>query len=116
MIKNKKNKTNSKEPPAPIRKEIRGIIFLLIAIIMGVGLFSYHPADPLFWDKTDFIGKAHNLFGIVGAHLAGGIFRLFGFSSFWLVVIFFTLTILSFREHTISSPVRNIITGLILII
>ena len=116
MIKNKKNKTNSKEPPAPIRKEIRGIIFLLITIILGVSLFTYHPGDHLFWDKTDFIEKAHNLFGIVGAHLAGGIFRLFGFSSFWLVVIFFTLTILSFREHTISSPVRNIITGLILII
>ena len=116
MIKNKKNRNNSKETPEPIRKEIRGIIFLLITIILGVSLFTYHPGDHLFWDKIDFIEKAHNLFGVVGAHLAGGIFFLFGFSSFWLVVIFFTLTILSSREHTISSPVRNIITGLILII
>jgi len=81
---------------------------------VGVSLFSYHPADPLFWLKTGRAGEAHNLFGTVGAHLAGGIFFLLGFSSFWLVAIFLTLAFLSFRGHTPSSPIRSIVAGLFL--
>lgn len=98
-----------------MRKEIWGIIFLLIALILGVSLFSYHPADPLFWLKTSPAGKAHNLFGTVGAHLAGGIFFLLGFASFWLVGIFTSLAFLAFRGHTLLSPLKSMIAGLFLI-
>ena len=99
----------------PIKKEIWGIVFFLIALVVGISLFSYHPADPLFWLKTGGAGEAHNLFGTVGAHLAGGIFFLIGFSSFWLVAIFLSMAFLSFREHTFSSPKKSIIAGLFLI-
>lgn len=99
----------------PIKKEIWGIVFFLIALVVGISLFSYHPADPLFWLKTGRAGEAHNLFGTVGAHLAGGIFFLIGFSSFWLVAIFLSMAFLSFREHTFSSPKKSIIAGLFLI-
>ncbi|UCF56721.1 MAG: DNA translocase FtsK 4TM domain-containing protein, partial [Deltaproteobacteria bacterium] len=115
MSKKSKSKAKSQRHAEPIRKEIWGIIFLLVALILGVSLFSYHPADPLFWLKAGQAGKAHNLFGTVGAHLAGGIFFLLGFSSFWLVAIFLTLAFLSFRGHTPSSPIKSIIAGLILI-
>jgi S-DNA-T family DNA segregation ATPase FtsK/SpoIIIE len=100
----------------PIKKEIWGIVFFLIALVVGISLFSYHPADPLFWLKTGRAGEAHNLFGTVGAHLAGGIFFLIGFSSFWLVAIFLSMAFLSFREHTFSSPKKSIIAGLFLIL
>jgi S-DNA-T family DNA segregation ATPase FtsK/SpoIIIE len=115
LSKKSKSKAKSQRHAEPIRKEIWGIIFLLVALILGVSLFSYHPADPLFWLKAGQAGKAHNLFGTVGAHLAGGIFFLLGFSSFWLVAIFLILAFLSFRGHTPSSPIKSIIAGLILI-
>ncbi|MBW2000567.1 MAG: DNA translocase FtsK 4TM domain-containing protein, partial [Deltaproteobacteria bacterium] len=80
-----------------MRKEIRGIILLFVAVVLGVSLFSYHPDDPLFWQKAGIsLLKARNLFGPVGAHIAGGIFLLLGFSSFWLVLLFLALAILSF--------------------
>ena len=94
-------KPKTKKSVEPIRKEIRGIIFFLIAIILGVALFSYHPGDPVFWELKGSISKAQNLFGTVGAHLSGVIFRTVGFSSFWLVLLFLALAVLSFGEHAL---------------
>jgi S-DNA-T family DNA segregation ATPase FtsK/SpoIIIE len=113
----KKSKKNpkTKKPVEPIRKEIRGIIFILIAIILGVALFSYHPGDPLFWELKGSISKTQNLFGTVGAHLSGIIFRTVGFSSFWLVLLFIALAILSFGEHTLLSPFKMTVTSLFLV-
>ena len=116
MSKKSKSRTKTKRPQEPIRKEIRGIIFFLIALILGVSLFSYHPGDSLFLIETGHTGKVHNLFGTAGAHLAGGIFLLFGFASFWLVAIFLAMTFLSFRGHPIPSPIKNIIAILFLIV
>jgi len=115
LSKRPKNGTKTKKPQEPIRKEIRGIIFFLIALILGVSLFSYHPHDKLFWTVTGHLGKANNLFGTLGAHLSGGVFLLLGFSSFWLVAIFLTMAFISFRGHAISSPIKSIIAILLLI-
>ena len=113
----KKPKKNpkTKKVVEPIRKEIRGIIFILIAIILGVALFSYHPGDPLFWELKGTISKAQNLFGTVGAHLSGVIFRTVGFSSFWLVLLFLALAVLSFGEHALLSPFKMTVTSLFLV-
>jgi S-DNA-T family DNA segregation ATPase FtsK/SpoIIIE len=114
---NKKDKsTRSQIQAEPLRKEIKGIIFLLIALFLGVSLLSYHPEDPLLWTMTNHTGKAHNLFGTVGSHLAGGIFFILGFSSFWLVVAFIIMAILSFKGYSLLSPFRSTITILCLVI
>ncbi|UCF86341.1 MAG: DNA translocase FtsK 4TM domain-containing protein [Desulfobacteraceae bacterium] len=98
-----------------MRKEIRGLVFLLVALIAGGSLLFYSPADKLFWNVTGPVGKAHNLFGTIGAHLAGGMFFLVGFSSFWLVIIALTMAFLSFRERPISSPIKSTISSLALL-
>ena len=110
---NTKNKTE--KSTHPIRKEIRGLIFLLMAIILGGSLLFYNPGDQLFWNVTGPLGKAHNLFGTVGAHLAGGVFFLVGFSSFWLVIIALTMAFLSFRGRHVSSPVKSTVAALTLL-
>ncbi len=111
----KKTKTPSKGHPEPIRKEIRGIIFLLVAVLLGVSLFSYHPGDPLFGVRTGVSVHVHNLFGTVGANLAGWIFLTLGFSSFWLVVVFLTAAFLSFRQEPLSSSLKSITATLFLV-
>jgi S-DNA-T family DNA segregation ATPase FtsK/SpoIIIE len=113
----KKSKKNpkSKKHVEPIRKEIRGIIFILIAVILGIALFSYHPGDPLIWELKGTISKAQNLFGTVGAHLSGIIFRTVGFSSYWLVLLFLALAFLSFGEHALLSPFKMTVTSLFLV-
>lgn len=102
------------DPPAsPVLKEIKGLIYLVLAIILCGSFLSYHPEDPLLWD-TGSLGKAHNLFGTAGAHLAGGICFLIGFSCFWLVVIPAVMSILSFRGKPLSSAVKNTVAMIVL--
>jgi len=113
----------------PIRKEIKGLILLLLAIIFCASLFSYDHGDGLFWkakgslwtftfwkNAFDLItqGEPSNLFGTVGAHLAGGLYSMLGFSSFWLVAILVVMTILSFRGQPLSSAVKSIIAAVAL--
>jgi S-DNA-T family DNA segregation ATPase FtsK/SpoIIIE len=108
-------KDKTEKSAHPIGKEIRGLIFLLMAIIFGGSLLFYIPGDQLFWNVTGPLGKAHNLFGTVGAHLAGGVFFLVGFSSFWLVIIALTMAFLSFRGRHVSSPVKSTVASLTLL-
>jgi len=109
LPKKRKNAAPAKQKASPSRKEIRGILFLLIAVVLGVSLYSYHPGDPLFLIKTAHVGAVQNLFGTVGAHLAGGIFFVLGFASFWLVTSFVILAFLSFRGDTVLSPLKTIV-------
>jgi DNA segregation ATPase FtsK/SpoIIIE, S-DNA-T family len=92
----------------PLKKEIRGILFVLVAITLGVSLFSYHPSDPVLGLKTSQAVGIHNLFGQVGAHLSGWVFQILGFSSFWLVAVFLAMAVLSFRSGFLLSPIKSL--------
>jgi len=102
--------------PAPIRKEIRGIVFLLMTLILGISLFSFQPSDVVFSINPEGAENAQNLFGTVGAHLSGWIFHVIGFSSFWLVVVFFVMAVLSFRGKHFLPPIKSILAILFLVI
>ncbi|MBW1780306.1 MAG: DNA translocase FtsK 4TM domain-containing protein [Deltaproteobacteria bacterium] len=98
-----------------MKKEIVGLVLLLLAIIFAGSLLSYHPADRLFWNITGPVGKAHNLFGAVGSHLSGALFDLLGFSSFWLAIILLAVAFVAFRGKAIASPPISIIAMLALL-
>ncbi|HEJ83043.1 MAG TPA: hypothetical protein ENO25_00615, partial [Desulfobacteraceae bacterium] len=102
-------KAQQDRPAHPLKKEIAGLVFLLLAILLSGSLLSYHPDDRLFWNVTGEIGKAHNLFGAVGSHLAGILFDLLGFSSFWLAITLLVLAFMTFRGRTVASPLLNLI-------
>lgn len=109
-------KAESDTPVHPVRREIRGLIFLLIAILLAGSLLSYHPADKLFWNVTGPVGKSQNLFGTTGAHIAGGLFFLLGFSSLWLVLVGLTLSLFSFRGRPVPSPLIDAVAMGILLV
>jgi S-DNA-T family DNA segregation ATPase FtsK/SpoIIIE len=58
---------------------------------------------------------AANLFGTIGAHLAGTLFMLIGFSSFWLILILLYLSISFFSGKFPSGPI-GISLSLVLIV
>jgi DNA segregation ATPase FtsK/SpoIIIE, S-DNA-T family len=99
----------------PLKKEIRGLIFLLLAVVLGGSLLSYSPLDKLFWNVAGNLGKAHNLFGTVGAHLSGGLFDLLGIGAFWIPLILLVLSFITFKGRPLSSPVKGMITVLIML-
>ena len=89
------SKASSKHP---IKREIWGVIYLLLTLIFGGSLLSYYPQDPLFWERAAGAGlQAKNLFGTVGAHLGGSLFLILGLSSFWLIPILLFLSFSFFR-------------------
>jgi len=102
--------------PRGLKGEIRALVFLLLGVAIAGSLFSYHPADRLYWNVTDPVGTSHNLFGTAGAHLGGGLVFLVGFSAFWLVLIFLVLSILSFRGVSPNRPWRSVTAAFTLIV
>ena len=92
-------------PKYPMKKEVWGVVFLLLTIILGGSLLSYHPQDPLLWERAGAIDQAKNLFGTIGAHLAGGLFLLLGLSSFWLIAILIFLFFSLFRGRFPSEAI-----------
>jgi S-DNA-T family DNA segregation ATPase FtsK/SpoIIIE len=63
--------------------EIFGVILALAAVIVLLALASFDPADPVL---DDVGARAHNLVGLVGAHLADGLLAVFGAAAFLLVI------------------------------
>jgi len=110
------SKNKQDKPAHPLRKEILGLLFLLIAIILAGSLLSYYPNDRLFWNVTGSVGKAHNLFGTVGAHLAGALFDLLGFSAFWLAAILLAISFISFQGKPLSSPLISIVATITMLV
>lgn len=115
---NRKSKSKSKKDESyyPLGKEIRGLLFLLLAVVLAGSQLSCNPEDHVFWNVTEPVGEAHNLFGTVGSHLAAGTFLLLGFSSFWLVIIILALSFLSFRGRRFPSPATAVAAAFVLII
>ncbi|OGP68716.1 MAG: hypothetical protein A2W27_05670 [Deltaproteobacteria bacterium RBG_16_44_11] len=77
-------------------QEIKGVVYLALAVFLLLCLFSYHPMDPSF---TRFVvdGKAtHNFTGPIGSYTADSLIRLLGLSSFLLPLIFILFSLKSF--------------------
>ena len=89
---------------------------MLIAIILAGSLFSYYPNDRVFWNVTGSVGKAHNLFGTVGAHLAGALFDLLGFSAFWLAAMLLAISFIAFRGKPLASPIVSIFAAIAILV
>jgi S-DNA-T family DNA segregation ATPase FtsK/SpoIIIE len=69
-----------------MRREIIGIFLFFFVIFTLISLLSYHPADPSI-HSIGAGGRVHNLFGVVGAHLAGFLIGLCGMGSFWIPLL-----------------------------
>jgi S-DNA-T family DNA segregation ATPase FtsK/SpoIIIE len=100
----------------PVKREVWGVVFLLLTLIFGGSLLSYQPQDPLLWERTGALVQAKNLFGIVGAHLAGGLFLLLGFSAFWSIAILLFLSLCFFRGRLPSPSVWISMSLLLLVV
>jgi DNA segregation ATPase FtsK/SpoIIIE, S-DNA-T family len=65
-----------------LKREILGVVFLALAILLALSLLSFNPADPSFNNRGSGQAKATNLAGFIGAHVADVFFQTFGLSAF----------------------------------
>ena len=110
----KKNNLSAKS--YSLKREIYALILFFAAVFLGGSLLSYDPGDHMIWTVTGPLGPSENLFGAVGAHIAGLSFFIVGLSVFWCVLAFLWAAFSFFRMNPLKALFRQTVSFLILII
>ncbi len=98
-----------------MRKEITGILLFFLVIFTLISLLSYHSADPSI-HSVGTAGAVHNLFGTLGAQVAGVLVGLFGLGAFWLPVLLLLASIQVFSAQSRHSLANIAAGGLLLLL
>ncbi len=97
-----------------MRREITGIILFFLVIFTLISLISYHPADPSL-NNVGGSGPIHNLFGAVGAQVAGLLVGLFGLGAFWIPLLLLLASVHFFVKNR-SEALASMVSGALLLI
>ncbi len=81
-----------------MRKEISGILLFFLVVFSLISLLSFSPLDPSV-NHVRPTGPIQNIFGLVGAHMAGFLIFIFGLGSFWVPILLLLLSIHFFAGH-----------------
>jgi S-DNA-T family DNA segregation ATPase FtsK/SpoIIIE len=98
-----------------MRKEIVGIFLFFLVIFTLVSLLSYSPDDPSI-HHAKAGGEIHNLFGALGAHVAGALIGIFGLGAFWFPILLLLGSIHFFGDHPTQVVASTLIGGILLIV
>jgi S-DNA-T family DNA segregation ATPase FtsK/SpoIIIE len=98
-----------------MRKEIIGILLFFLVIFTLISLLSYSPADPSI-NNAKTAGQIHNLFGTLGAYLAGVLIGLFGLGAFWIPVLLLLLSIQILGGQPQKAVAGTVIGGVLLVV
>ena len=113
----KEEKKDTSAKSYPLKWEIYALILFFIAVLLGGSLLSYDPNDPIIWHRSaGQMEPSNNLFGTVGAHIAGASFKYVGFSIFWSVLALLWAAISFVRMNPLEALLKQAIPFLILIL
>ncbi len=100
-----------------MKKELIGIFFVFSFILVLLSLFSYSATDPSCCNNPFSTPKnIENLFGLLGAHIAGLFVFLFGLGAFWLPCLILLTALWYFKGKSLRVIVSTFIGGFFLII
>ena len=98
-----------------MRKEIIGILLFFLVIFTLISLLSYHHADPSI-HNVGAAGPVHNLFGKMGAMVAGVLIGLFGLGAFWMPVLLLLASVYFFSSRSLKAVYTIAGGGLLLLL
>ena len=98
-----------------MRKEIIGIFCFFLVIFTLISLLSFSPDDPSIHNARSG-GEIHNLFGLLGAHLAGILIGLFGLGAFWIPLLLLLTSIHFFGDHPMQAKILTLGGGILLVV
>ena len=99
-----------------MKKEIIGILFFFMVVFSLISMLSFDQADPCLFFSAGGGGRAHNLFGMVGANFAGILIGLFGIGAFWVPFLFLLGSLLFFGKSSGKALLPLAAGGLLLIL
>lgn len=80
------------------------IIFIALAIVCAIALFSFNPSDPS-WSQSSWQGHVENAAGSFGAMVSDGLFFLFGWIAYLVPLMLAGIGYLLFWRPT---PIREL--------
>lgn len=89
-----------------MRKEITGIILFFLVVFTLVSLLSFTPSDPSVFQSSGGTGQVQNIFGVLGAQVAGILVGFFGLGAFWTPPLLLLSSLLFFAK----KPGRAVLT------
>ncbi|MCK5096768.1 MAG: DNA translocase FtsK 4TM domain-containing protein, partial [Desulfobacteraceae bacterium] len=100
-----------------MKKELIGLFFLFSFILILLSLFSYSATDPSCSNNPFSTPEnIDNLFGLVGAHIAGLFVFLFGLGAFWLPCLLLLSALWYFKGKSGKVIICTFIGGFFLIL
>lgn len=89
------------------QRDIRGVLWLSLAVFLGISLFSYHPKDPslFFWTEASI----HNLFGFLGSTVSYMLYKMFGLFSWVFVFMAGSLSYQTFRSRPWGFGLKSVL-------
>ncbi|MFZ1983797.1 MAG: DNA translocase FtsK [Desulfatitalea sp.] len=98
-----------------MRKEIIGILLFFLVIFTLISLISFSEGDPSINNSRSSVESVQNLFGTIGAQVAGALVGLFGLGAFWLPVLLLLASIHVFSAQS-NQTIANIAAGGLLLL
>ncbi len=86
--------------------EIGGIFLLLLGLLFGISLLTYHPTDPSFSTVTTN-PTVQNAIGKVGAFASDILFQVVGISAYFIPAILILWGVGYFKKEAQPFPVRS---------
>ncbi|MGQ9751712.1 MAG: DNA translocase FtsK 4TM domain-containing protein [Thermoanaerobaculaceae bacterium] len=88
--------------PEELPRVVAGYLVLVLALLLGLALVSFHPLDPSWLSAGS--SQARNWLGTVGAWVAGVLVRLFGVWALLLPVVLLRVGWQWLRGRPLESP------------
>ncbi|MGQ9695515.1 MAG: DNA translocase FtsK [Thermodesulfobacteriota bacterium] len=82
-----------------LKREILGILFAALGILLALSLISYNPDDPSFNNQPSEPRQPTNLVGFAGSYMADICFQIFGLISLIWPLLFIIMAFKSFRPE-----------------
>jgi S-DNA-T family DNA segregation ATPase FtsK/SpoIIIE len=82
----RKAKKTKKEAQSRIKRDVSGVLLILLSVFILLSLISYSPDDPSWASVSTVSKQVHNYGGKVGASLSEALLQFFGFTSFFLSI------------------------------
>ena len=98
--------------------ELIGFLCIVLAVLMGLALISYNPADAAFNVSGPADGEhaARNWIGPAGAYSSDVLFQIFGFAAFLLPVAVGLLGYRWIRSRPVNSQAATVVGYVLLLL
>ncbi|MFC1842654.1 DNA translocase FtsK [Candidatus Dependentiae bacterium] len=89
------------------KKKIAAFVFLFLAIILGISLYTFNPYDQSWFAYSTSKHSVANLIGFLGSDLSALFFYLFGVSSYLFVLLLSYVSYILFMGVSFKKEVER---------